>query len=168
MVQFVCNHCGQRFQGYGVRKYCSKLCFAAYRYQRKPHKDGKPPSQWGENDRLETLRLYKEGHSYKEIAVLLGRCEDTVKSWRYQDGWNLDRPKSSSVYIQKSRSDRQEAYRIRAEGYTYQEIADELGRSTDTVKSWGYRYGWTKPRANLAGIRAEAMRLHGEGLQTCT
>jgi len=168
MGNYVCKHCGEEFQGYGMRRYCSKDSFAAYRNEHEPQKD-KKPSDKRKSDRVDAYRLYKKGYGYEEIGMLLGRYAGTIKTWSDQDGWDVGRRKASERAKpspvntpQKRKEDRQEALRLRGEGYTCKEIAARVGRSTNTVKSWSYRYGWTVPEKGLDGIRAEAMRLYEE------
>ena len=97
-----------------------------------------------ESDRLrqKAAEFFGKGMGYKACAGILGISQYTARDWlhEYRSGRLLSEREAVSAGQGRKREpgpdDRSRAQRLRDDGLSYNEIAEALGLSRSTVRSW--------------------------------
>ncbi|WP_010501364.1 Myb-like DNA-binding domain-containing protein [Paenibacillus elgii] len=151
---YFCLDCEELFSVYQKgnnhlkRKYCpfcaDDVSVEPYNINKHGAEHGIYFKSWSRADITLLKALMQEGGTWKEIAASLGRTIDSVR--HYAKTLNLTRS-TKEPYIYWSESESEKLRELLDKGSSsWEEMAAEIGRPQQAVKSHAKRKGWKKAR----------------------
>lgn len=112
------------------------------KYMRNRYKNN--DKKWSKMEDCLLINYYKKGIQLKEIGKLMGRTEYAI--WNHAKRLKISR---RSIQIPWKEEEKDIAIYMREKGYTYRQIAEELGRSEKGVQRFYDRHRQKNNNPNL-------------------
>ena len=112
------------------------------KYMRNRYKNN--DKKWSKMEDCLLINYYKKGIQLKEIGKLMGKTEYAI--WNHAKRLKISR---RSIQIPWKEEEKDIAIYMREKGYTYRQIAEELGRSEKGVQRFYDRHRQKNNNPNL-------------------